>query len=59
MAAVLAITAVGFLILLWDWIQTFRSDATKLGSFLGMVVSYVLVVLATLFVEGVLRERDR
>jgi type VI protein secretion system component VasF len=54
----LTVTLIGFFWLLWRWIGTFWDDAAKLGGFLGVVVTYVLVVLATLFVEGVLRSRD-
>lgn len=52
------VAVVGFFWLLWDWVSTFKDDPAKLQSFLGMVFSYVLVVLGTLFIEGVLRNRD-
>jgi hypothetical protein len=42
----------------WIYVSSFANDPAKLGSFLGTVGVWVLIALATLFIERVIPDRD-
>lgn len=50
--------AFGFAIGVWLYVSSFVNDPEKLGSFLANVAVWLLIALATLFIERVIPDRD-
>lgn len=55
---VLFVCVLGFGIIVYLWVQGFIGDPQQLEGFVFDVVFTLLVVLATLFIEGVIRKGD-
>ena len=50
--------AIGFVVLTGFYVFSFSNDADKLGAFLGNVAIWVLIALATLFIERIMPDRE-
>ncbi|MGY3327464.1 hypothetical protein ACVILI_000481 [Mesorhizobium sp. USDA 4775] len=54
----LAIFAFGFVYLVWIWVASFIDKPDEVGQFLKSGITAVLLILATLFVENVIKNHE-